>query len=169
MTMKSSGEWNVRRNPPRQLSTLRLAIAAIAWAAVWTTFLAPRVLAAAPSPMGSEATEVASGSVKSAAPRVPGGLRILVEHGLGRDHARERVQQLLEYWRTRFHVHSRWSQDQVKVRGVVMGVPVDATLTVTDTSVDGQANDPGFFLRGLADSYIRGKLKKYLHPLYLER
>jgi len=41
-------------------------------------------------------------------------------------------------------------------------------MVVTDTTIGGDAEDPGPFLRGIARGYITKKLQKYMHPQYLE-
>jgi hypothetical protein len=94
------------------------------------------------------------------------GLEFKISHTFERTEARERVRQLLHYWKERFGVVSEWSGDHVLMSGRVYGVEIIAALDVTDGEVVGVARDPGFFWRGQAHSYVEGKLKKYLNPSY---
>ena len=95
-------------------------------------------------------------------------LRFLVGHHFARADAKVRVQQLLEYWTQAFGVKNHWSGDQVRLRGHVFGVDFHARLDITDTSVGGEATDPGALLRSAASDYVKRKLRKYLSPHYDE-
>jgi hypothetical protein len=95
-------------------------------------------------------------------------LRFEVSHPFTRQDARTRMQLMLDYWAERFGVKSRWEGDSAFVAGRVMGVPFHARLRLGDGMVDGQASDPGFFLRGAAYDYVSKKLRKYLHPRFEE-
>jgi hypothetical protein len=95
-------------------------------------------------------------------------LHFAVPHSFTREVARERVMQLLEYWKGRFGTRHSWDGDRVTVAGKVMGIDFQATLEVGDQQVGADATDPGYFLRGSANDYIRKKLRKYLHPRYEE-
>jgi hypothetical protein len=93
-------------------------------------------------------------------------LAIEAPHSLSRDEARQRVQELLDYWCNRFGVQKRWSGDTALVHGQVMGVSIDAELVVGDHEVFATASDPGLLLRGAALDYVGRKLRKYLNPSY---
>lgn len=95
-------------------------------------------------------------------------LHLQVEHRFSRDVARTRICQLLQYWGERFGVQSRWDGDRVRLSGHIFGMRIDAAFDVTDRSVVAVARDPGFIWRGQTEHYVRGKLKKYLHPEYAE-
>lgn len=90
------------------------------------------------------------------------------DHTFSRDQARERVQQLLDYWAQRFGVRRHWRGDVAYVQGHVMGVSIDARLVVGDHHVEARASDPGFLVRGAALDYVHRKLRKYLNPTYNE-
>jgi hypothetical protein len=89
-------------------------------------------------------------------------------HSFSRAEARERIQQLLDYWSSRWGIRRDWHGDSVSVQGWVMGVFINAELVVGDHWVSASATDPGLFLRDAAIGYVSGKLRKYLHPSYQE-
>jgi hypothetical protein len=103
-------------------------------------------------------------------PPPPGGHPMVFEqsHSFSRVEARERIQQLLDYWSSRWGIRRDWHGDCVSIEGTVMGVLINAELVVGDRGVSASASDPGFFLRGAAIGYVSGKLRKYLHPSYQE-
>ncbi len=106
------------------------------------------------------------------APELPslGGptMTLLVGHHFSRSDAHARLQQLVDYWSSRFHLSQTWAGDRVFVAGTVMAIDFKACLEVTDTDVKCESSDPGFVLRNSARDYVRNKLRKYLHPQYLE-
>jgi hypothetical protein len=89
-------------------------------------------------------------------------------HTFSRTEARERIQQLLDYWSSRWGIRRDWHGDSVSIHGSVMGVSIDAELVIGDHWVSAFASDPGFLVRGAAVGYVSGKLRKYLHPSYQE-
>jgi hypothetical protein len=93
-------------------------------------------------------------------------LILRVVHTFSRATARERVMQLLDYWRERFGVRSEWRGDRVFMSGSVAGVDIQARLDVTDSSVEGVASDPGWVWRSSGTAYVERKLRKYLSPSY---
>lgn len=95
-------------------------------------------------------------------------LEFKVAHHFARGAARERVMQLLTYWKERFGVTATWSGDHVLMSGQVFGIEILAALDITDSDVVGVASDPGIFWRSQAHSYVEQKLKKYLSPTYDE-
>jgi hypothetical protein len=91
-----------------------------------------------------------------------------VAHSWGKAVAHERAQYLFDYWKKAYGVQSTWDGDRAIVAGRVMGIQINAVLVITDTSIGGDGEDPGIFMRGIARSYITKKLQKYMHPQYLE-
>ena len=111
-----------------------------------------------------------SGVARADSPDVPGDYAIVFEqpHSFSRAEARERIQQLLDYWSARWGIRRDWHGDSVFIQGTVMGVLINAELVVGDHLVSASASDPGILLRGAAAGYVSGKLRKYLHPAYQE-
>lgn len=95
-------------------------------------------------------------------------LHVEVQHTLARTEARTRIEQLLDYWRTRFGVRTRWNGDRALIAGRVMGVEFRGWVEIGDRSVDAAASDPGALFRGSVRDYVQAKLAKYLHPRYQE-
>jgi hypothetical protein len=93
---------------------------------------------------------------------------VTVAHSFSKAEAKERLGYLLKYWDDRFSVKNAWTDDTVAVSGRVYGISIRATFSVTDTQVSAVAQDPGFFWRSRTKSYVEKKMKKYLHPQYLE-
>lgn len=91
-----------------------------------------------------------------------------VPHHFERRAARERVTQLLQFWREAYGVVSEWRGDRVLMHGSVRGVSIDALFDVADGSVLAVARDPGWFWRARAHAYVEWMLRKYLHPTYQE-
>ncbi|HZA13852.1 MAG TPA: polyhydroxyalkanoic acid system family protein [Myxococcaceae bacterium] len=105
---------------------------------------------------------------ESQSPAVSHSMMFEQPHPFSRAEARERIQQLLDYWSSRWGIRRDWHGDSVSVQGWVMGVFIDAELVVEDHWVSASASDPGLFLRNAAFGYVSGKLRKYLHPSYQE-
>jgi hypothetical protein len=91
-----------------------------------------------------------------------------VPHPFARAAARERVSQLLQFWREAYGVVSEWRGDRVFMHGHVHGVSIHALFDVSDGVVFAVARDPGWFWRARAQSYVEWMLRKYLHPTYQE-
>jgi hypothetical protein len=93
-----------------------------------------------------------------------GMLKFEVPHALTREEAKKRVEALLGYWGKKYGVKASWTGDSATMSGKAMGVTLDATLTVFDTRVGGEATDPGLLLRGQAQKYLTRKFGDYLDP-----
>lgn len=91
-----------------------------------------------------------------------GTMKFEVPHSLPKDQARQRVEQLLKYWKDKYGVTANWSGDGAKVVGKVMGISLDANFTITDGQIQGEGTDPGMLLRGKAKSYLQGKFTSVL-------
>ncbi len=89
-----------------------------------------------------------------------------VPHTFSRSDAHARVQQMLDYWNSRWGVQAQWFGETALVSGQVMGLDFKARLDVSDSDVRGQTTDPGGLWRSTARNYIFKKLRKYLHPQY---
>jgi len=95
-------------------------------------------------------------------------IELNVPHAFERATARERVSQLLRFWREAYGVRSSWQGDRVRMQGSVLGIDVQGQLLVTDAAVVGLARNPGWLWREKAQSYVDWMLRKYLHPTYAE-
>jgi hypothetical protein len=95
-------------------------------------------------------------------------IELRVPHAFARATARERITQLLLFWREAYGVLSEWQGNRVRMQGSVLGIDVQGLLLVTDGAVVGLARNPGWLWRGRAQSYVEWMLRKYLHPTYAE-
>ena len=93
-----------------------------------------------------------------------GMIKFEVPHGLSKDDAKKRVEQLVDYWKRKYGVAVSWAGDAAKLSGKVMGISIDADLQISDKKVGGEATDPGLLLRGQAKSYLTRKFQAYLDP-----
>lgn len=110
-----------------------------------------------------------SGSAKVDAKKLgPETITLRVGHKFSTAEAHLRVQQLLDYWKTRFGVTQDWTGERVWVSGSIVGVDFRAILEVSDGQVQCQSTDPGEMWHGFARDYVSKKLRKYLHPKYEE-
>ena len=91
-----------------------------------------------------------------------GTMKFEVPHTLKKDEARQRVEHLLQYWKSKYGVQSNWAGDGAKVSGKVMGIALDAHFTITERGIQGEGTDPGMLLRSKAKSYIQDKLSTVL-------
>ena len=91
-------------------------------------------------------------------------LELRKSHAFTFSEARERVQLMLDYWKTRYGVHVYWAGTRAHVSGRLFGIDVDAVLEVNGKEVSGEFQDPGPLFRRPARDYIQKKLQKYLHP-----
>ena len=98
----------------------------------------------------------------------PATITLRVGHKFSTAEAHVRVQQLLDYWKTRFGVTQSWNGERVWVSGSIIGVDFHAILEVKDSQVQCESTDPGGLWRGFARDYVAKKLRKYLHPKYEE-
>lgn len=93
-----------------------------------------------------------------------GTMKFEVSHSLPKDEAKKRVEQLLQYWGTKYGVKSDWAGDGAKLNGKVMGINLDASFVITDKAIQGEGTDPGLLLRGQAKSYLQKKFGSVLDP-----
>ncbi|RKH03681.1 MULTISPECIES: polyhydroxyalkanoic acid system family protein [Corallococcus] len=94
-----------------------------------------------------------------------GMLKFEVPHNLPKDEVKKRVEQLLNYWGTKYGVKSDWTGEEgAKLAGKVMGINLDASFVITDKTVTGEGTDPGMLLRGQAKSYLQKKFGAVLDP-----
>ena len=93
-----------------------------------------------------------------------GMLTFEVAHQLPRDEARKRVEKLTDHWASKYGVVTQWSGDSATVAGKVMGMKVDARITVAEGKVGGEATDPGFLFRNKARDYLTYKFTQALEP-----
>ncbi len=93
-----------------------------------------------------------------------GMLKFEVSHALPKDEAKKRVEALVAYWAKKYGMKADWTGDGARVAGKAMGINLDATFSVTDRKVGGEATDPGMLLRGQAQKYITRKFSDYLNP-----
>ena len=98
----------------------------------------------------------------------PETITLRVGHKFSTAEAHIRVQQLLDYWKSRFGVTQTWSGDRVWVTGRIVGVDFHAILEVSDDQVQCESTDPGGMWRNFARDYVAKKLRKYLNPKYQE-
>jgi len=93
-----------------------------------------------------------------------GTLKIEVPHLLSKDEALDRAKKLLSYWGTKYGIRADWNGDTARMKGRVMGISLEATLTISDKSVHGEATDPGMLLRSKARKYLEDKFALALDP-----
>lgn len=93
-----------------------------------------------------------------------GTLKFEVGHSLSQDEARKRVEALLSHWSRQYGMRAEWSGDSARISGQAMGVSIEASLSVLENKVGGEASDPGFLLRGQAQKYLTRKFAEYLDP-----
>jgi len=91
-------------------------------------------------------------------------LNIEVPHALDRASAKQRMEMLTQRWQRKYGVRSSWEGDVARLDGKVLGISLQAVLEVNDTSVRGEASDPGALLRHKARKYLEEKLALYLDP-----
>jgi hypothetical protein len=132
-----------------------------------TSFLnVPLALAIALALSTAAAAEEPAAAPQDEGPGPGEPLKFQIGHHFARTDAKVRVQQLLSYWTQAFGVKNHWEGDHARLRGKVLGVAFQARLDVTDTSVGGEATDPGALFRAAASDYVKRKLRKYLSPHY---
>jgi hypothetical protein len=93
-----------------------------------------------------------------------GMLKIEVPHQLSKSEALERAKRLLGYWGKKYGVQASWNGDTAQMNGRVMGIALQAKLTISETSVHGEATDPGILLRSKARKYLEQKFALALDP-----
>ncbi len=93
-----------------------------------------------------------------------GMLKFEVPHGLSKDEAVTRAKRLLEYWGEKYGITSSWSGDTANMNGKIMGISLEAVMTIKDDKVSGEATDPGMLLRSKARKYLEEKFQWALDP-----
>jgi hypothetical protein len=93
-----------------------------------------------------------------------GTMKFDIPHSLPKAEVKQRVEQLLQYWSTKYGVKADWQGDGAKIAGKVMGIQLDASFVITDNQVQGEGTDPGMLLRGKAKSYLQDKFASVLDP-----
>ena len=93
-----------------------------------------------------------------------GMLKFEVPHGLSKDDALNRAKKLLDHWGRKHGITSTWNGDTARMSGKVMGISLEANMTITDKKVEGEATDPGMLLRGKARKYLEEKFQWALDP-----
>jgi len=87
------------------------------------------------------------------------------KHSLSIEDARNRLKALGEYLCNRHGIQASWvDEDTVKFSGKYMVVEVEGEMRNAPGTVRFQGKDPGFLFRKKAQTYILGKLEKYLNP-----
>lgn len=85
-------------------------------------------------------------------------------HTFGKDEARQRIERLADYWKSKYGVAVSWTGDSAHLAGEVKGIKFDATLTVRDGTVAAEGTDPGMLMRAVTTAYLKKKLAVYLDP-----
>jgi hypothetical protein len=93
-----------------------------------------------------------------------GMIKFEVPHSLSREEAKKRIEQLTQVWGSKYGMKTSWNGDGARMTGKVMGINIDATLTVADNKVGGEATDPGFLFREKAKKYLQEKFATFLDP-----
>ncbi|WP_163992608.1 polyhydroxyalkanoic acid system family protein [Pyxidicoccus caerfyrddinensis] len=93
-----------------------------------------------------------------------GMMKFDIPHTLPKEEVKQRVEQLLKYWNSKYGVKADWAGDGAKIAGKVMGIQMDASFVITDNQVQGEGTDPGMLLRGKAKSYLQDKFASVLDP-----
>ncbi|ADO72364.1 polyhydroxyalkanoic acid system family protein [Stigmatella aurantiaca] len=93
-----------------------------------------------------------------------GTMKFEVPHSLPKDEVKKRVEQLLQYWGSKYGVKADWAGDGAKLVGKVMGINLDASFVITDKAVQGEGTDPGMLLRTQAKNYLQKKFGAVLDP-----
>ena len=89
-------------------------------------------------------------------------MKVEMPHEFSVDEARHRMKDLTTYWRKKYAVESRWTNDVARMSGSFLGITFEATLAVATHTVIVDGSDPGALLRGQAVGYVTRKLHQYL-------
>jgi len=85
-------------------------------------------------------------------------------HPFSIDEARQRLEALTTYWKTKHGIRPEWSGNTLRVKGSVKGIDFDAKMVIDDKAVKCEA-DVGWLAERLgARAYIEKKLNEYLDP-----
>jgi hypothetical protein len=93
-----------------------------------------------------------------------GMLKFEVPHQLSKDEALHRARKLLEYWGGKYGITSQWTGDTAHLSGKVMGISLEANMTILEDRVDAEATDPGMLFRGKARRYLEEKFEWAMSP-----
>lgn len=93
-----------------------------------------------------------------------GMLKFEVPHQLSKDEAVLRAKKLLEHWGKKHGIVTTWQGDSAHLSGKVMGISLEANMSIDDKHVAGEATDPGMLLRGKARKYLEEKFAYALDP-----
>lgn len=91
-------------------------------------------------------------------------MRIEESFSFAQEEAQQRVKALVDYWQKKHGLSVSWTGSNAKVTGKVMGVTIDATVTVEPGKVVADGKDPGLMFRGAATSYLKKKFAEYFDP-----
>ena len=91
-------------------------------------------------------------------------MKVEMPHELPIDEARGRMKNLTTYWRRKYAVESRWTDDVARMSGSFLGITFEATLAIAAHTVILDGPDPGVLLRTQAIRYVNRKLQHYLTP-----
>lgn len=91
-------------------------------------------------------------------------MRIEESYSFPQEEAQQRVKALVDYWQKKHGLNVNWQGSDAKVTGKVMGVTIDATVSVQPGKVVADGKDPGLMFRGAATSYLKKKFGEYFDP-----
>ena len=91
-------------------------------------------------------------------------MEISHKHTLGQAEAQRRIEKLTTLWKKEHGVDVSWNGNQAHLVGKVMGIDIDANVTVGENSIDAVGKDPGFLKKKLAESYLKNKLADVMNP-----
>lgn len=91
-------------------------------------------------------------------------LKFEAANTLPMEEAKQRVMALLEFWNRKYGVKYSWKDLEATMAGKAMGISIDGKLEVRPDKIAGEAADPGFLMRGPAQSYLQKKFREYLDP-----
>jgi Putative polyhydroxyalkanoic acid system protein (PHA_gran_rgn) len=89
-------------------------------------------------------------------------VRIEVSHALQTAAAKARMQELGDYWQSKYGVRTTWTRDNASLAGTVMGVSFYATIEVGRDVVALEAPEPNFLIRKGVVEYLEHKMTDYL-------
>lgn len=93
-----------------------------------------------------------------------GTMKFEVPHKLPKDEAKKRIEQLTDYWKSKYGIQSSWQGDGASMNGRVMGIKLEASFQVTESGVSGEGTDPGMLFREKAKKYLTHKFSSFLDP-----
>jgi hypothetical protein len=93
-----------------------------------------------------------------------GTMKFEVNHSLSRDEAKKRIETLAQHWGSKYGFVTQWLGDSAKLAGKIMGLTIEATISIGDSKISGEGSDPGFLFRDKAKRYLTEKLTAALDP-----